>query len=604
MRAGGSVKAARCLFSAVVGILLVLGTALASPATSNDRVHAPRGTRVLAVGQRSLGVGRVARGIVGGNLRWLDDADGAYDPATGQVRTDLARLMRRIGVGSIRYAGGTVANLFDYRHATRRPGCQTSGGFAAPQFAAIPAARSGYTIPRQADFARAAHSATNVMVPMINTTPADAQAFVEAVARATGQSSIVVELGNEPYAPDQRYWRTPDLTRRLDDYILGGTRQQAGSAGDDGLYPVGGCDLLHPVTANGRAGQTYRPRYLPISLGTPPAVRVGGTKWHYVASLADAGPRARVFTVDPTLSRVRFGDGRHGAEPRGALRIHYAAGPMPGFAAMYDALKAVPGVDVQVCSSWATTTFVARMAALGLPYDCIAVHQYAAVAGSSSTREVYRQYVAAATRTDQALGTLRTAMQASAPDRFLTVTEFGGFTADGHSRAEDFMMDLVQAVEYAGQLRNGVRVSNLSNFDVLHEQYGDRFALSGTGYLADMVHAFVGLDPVEVTDPVAALTVAAARSGTRGAVLVVNKRWRGAVTTDLQASGRGGTSCGTFRTLDADPGRPTRASSAGQLPRSVQPTTHRTWRSGTLRHRFPAHSVTLLTFRPEPAGGC
>ncbi|GAA3817198.1 hypothetical protein [Nocardioides panacisoli] len=603
MRTGGSVEPVRSLLLAAVG-LLVLGTTLASPAASHERAHPPRGTPVLTISQQSLDVGRVGRGIVGGNLRWLGDADGAYDPATGRIRTDLARLMHRIGLGTIRYAGGTVANLFDYRHATSRPGCQTSGGFAAPQFAAIPAARSGYTIPRQADFARAAHSATNVMVPMVNTTPADAQAFVRAVARDTGQSSVVVELGNEPYAADQRYWRTPDLSRRLDDYILGGTREQTGSAGDDGLYPVGGCDLLHPATANGRAGQTYRPRYLPISLGTPPVVWVGGTKWHYVAALGDAGPRARAFTVDPSLRRIEFGDGRHGAEPRGALRIRYSAGPMPGFAEMYDALKAMPGVDVQVCSSWATTTFVARMAALGLPYDCIAVHQYAAVAGSSSTRKVYRQYVTAAARTNDALGSLRTAMEASAPDRFLAVTEFGGFTADGHSRAEDFLMDLVQAVEYAGQLRNGVRVSNLSNFDVLHERYGDRFALSGTGYLADMVHAFVGLDPVAVTDPSAGLTVAAARSGARGAVLVVNTRWQGAVTTDLQASGRGGTSCGTFRTLDADPGRPTRAASPGALPRSVRPTTHRTWRSGRLRHRFPARSITLLTFRPEPARGC
>jgi hypothetical protein len=277
---------------------------------------------------------------------------------------------------------------------------------------------------------------------------------------------------------------------------------------------------------------------------------------------------------------------------------------MPGFAQVYDALKTVPGVDVQVCSSWATTAFVARMATLGLPYDCLAVHQYAKVDGAGSTRAVYRRYVTAAARTNDALGALRSAMQATGPDRFLTVTEFGGFTTDGPSRAEDFMMNLVQAVEYAGQIRNGVRVSDVSNFDDLHEAYGDRFTLSGTGYLADLVHAFVGLDPVEVTDPPASLTVAAARSGARGAVLVVNTRWRGAVTANLQAPGRGGVSCGTFRTLAADPGRPTRAAGPGRLPRSVRPTTRRTWRAGTLSHRFPAHSVTLLTYRPRTADGC
>jgi hypothetical protein len=226
------------------------------------------------------------------------------------------------------------------------------------------------------------------------------------------------------------------------------------------------------------------------------------------------------------------------------------------------------------------------------------------ITGSRNDRVVLQRYVAAAQRTNDSLVALRDAMRASDPDRFLTVTEFGGFTDDAHTRADDFLMNVVQAVEYAGQLRSGVRVSDVSNFDDLHETYGDRVALSGTGYLTGMVHAFVGLDPVEASSPSAALTVAAARSGARGAVLVVNTRWQGDVTTRLRASGRGGVSCGTFRTLDAAPGRPTRAPSYGQLPRSVRPTVHRTWGTGALQHRFAAHSVTLLTFRPRPAAGC
>jgi hypothetical protein len=604
MRVGGSVVSARVVLLTIAATLLVLGTTPSAPAAGRDRPHDVRRTSVLTIGRQSLGVGAVAPGIVGGNLRWLDDADGAWDPRAGRIRPAVARLARRIGVRSIRYAGGTVANLFDYRHAQGRPGCQTSGGFAATAFAPIPARRSGYTIAHQAAFARAAHSATNVMVPMVNTTPADARAFVEAVARATGQTSMVVEIGNEPYAPNQRYWRTPELTQRLDEYIRGGTRQQGGSPGDDRLYRTGGCDLLHPASATGAANQAYRPRYVPISLATPPVVWADGVKWSYVPSLADAGPQARVFTVDPSLSKIRFGDGRHGAKPSGTLRIRYDAGPMPGFAQMYDALQDVPGVDVSVCSSWATRAFVTRMAALRLPYDCLAVHQYAEVPGSSSTHTLFGQYVTGARGTNASLASLRTAMTAADPRRFLTVTEFGAFTEHGGSGANDFMMDLVQALEYVGQLQSGVRVSNISNFDVLHEEYGDRVSLSGTAYLADMVHAFVGLDPVAVTNPSASLTVAAARSGSRGAVLVVNTRWADGTTTGLEAPGRGGASCGTFRTLAADPGRPTRAARAGQLPTSVQPTSTVTWRSGALRHRFPAHSITLLTFRPRPAGGC
>lgn len=582
----------------VVGVLLSFALALPVGATpaDPDASRARRSLTVVTVSERSLDLDPVPRTIVGGNLRWLDDADGAWNPRRRRIRTDVARVLRRAGIGSIRYAGGTVANLFDHRRALRRPGCQTSGGFAAPPFVSIGPRRSGYTIPQHARFARSAGAATNLMVPMVNTTVGRARDFVRRVAAATGQSSIVVEIGNEPFLPDQRYWRSFDLDRRLDEYIGGGSRLQGGAAGDDRLYRPRGCDLAHPARADGRADQSYRTRYSPISLADPPVVVVDGRRWHHVADLRTAGPRERAFTVRGA-SRIVFGDGRHGARPEGAMRIRYIAGPMLGYADLYRALHDIDGLDVTVCSAWATRSFVWRMADLGLPYDCLAVHQYGVIRGSRDAATMFDQLMRAARGTNAALARLRAAANAAGTNPDLIVTEFGAFHRRPLQPSQKFAADLVRAVEYVGQLQNGVRISDVSNFDDLLEQYQDRVTLSSSGHLARLIGGFAGRTVVAVDGLPTKVEGVAARRASSAAILLVNSSWSTDRSVAVALPGRPRPTCVRVERLAASPEARTRAATSAEPPTSLRRPRDVVWLDGRLRVPLPAHSVTVLRTR-------
>lgn len=597
----------------VVGVLLPARGLAAEPDAPTITERAER--KALTITQQPRDAGVVPREITGANLRWLNTADGAWDEKKNRLRQDVARLIRRIGLGSIRYPGGTIANVFNFRNALGKPGCQVSGGLLRPAFAPIPPDKSEYTIGRHAQFARMARAGTNIMIPMINSTPADAVAYVKAMAEATGQKRFYVEVGNEPFLTRQRYWRAKPLATRLNDYILGGTRMPDGMPGDHSVYPVGGCNLMKPATGDGSANQTYRPRYTPIAPGTQPRVWVNGNEWEYVKSLT--GENGRVFTVSADRNQIVFGrSGLLGLSgptqpPRGAeIRISYQAGPNPGFTDFYSALKNIPGIDVEVCSSWASVAFVERMDQLKRPYDCIAVHSYANIGGPTRVKMMYNELMKAARAQNARLAYLRDQMRSSplpgAESRYFNVTEFGG---QHHKKAgllqSTFMREIVQGIHLVAQINQGVRVSNLSNFRALFEHFGGRVTLSGRGYLLGMVRHLVGQQPMIVAGTPKGTSVAGTRDGRRASLLVVNASWDKDRKVAIGLPGRTGATCVAVRTLRTEPDRSTRPRNASGRPLSVRTPRSLVWKKDQERlpYNFQAHSISLLTMRPK-TGPC
>lgn len=602
-------------------VLTGVPAAAATPAAAPYAPDAPTPDRAappsLTITTNGIGAPPVAAGIVGGNQRWLLDADHAWDQQAKQVRPRIIELAKQAGIKAVRYPGGTVANLFDYRHAVGTPGCQTSGGFAFTQFAPIPASKSAYTLPRHDTLMDGIGGRTNLMLPMVNTTPAQAKAFVRAAAKATGQKSFVVEIGNEPYLDNQRYWRASDPKVRLEEYIKGGKRVQPAGSGvyknNNGLFKVSGCDLLHPESADGSANQVYRPRFTPISLDPAPVITVAGQTWRYVRSLASHGAGARVFTLDKARRTVRFGDGVHGAKPSGTMRIKYAAGRMPGFSDFYQALKSMDDVDVKVCAGWGRPDFVTRMKALGRRYDCLGVHEYANISGVSEFPDVYRKLMAEGDAETAELGQLRRSMRAAGPgaaSRFLIVTEFGSLRPPYPQQGQRFLHDILLARLLAGQVANGVPISNLSNFASYFEKYGAgadaRFALSSRGYISRLFKQLVGQRPVQVSGSHDGVTVLGTRRGAAAAsLLVVNKRWSAGYAPEIRLPGRDAPTCVGIRTLRTDPKTITRPDNADALPKSVRPAKSVLWRAGTtFRPALASHSITLLTFRPKGTAPC
>ncbi|WP_109506654.1 hypothetical protein [Nocardioides speluncae] len=319
-----------------------------------------------------------------------------------------------------------------------------------------------------------------------------------------------------------------------------------------------------------------------------------------------------MFTLDKLRQTVRFGDGVHGAKPIGTMRIKYTAGRMPGFSDFYKALKSMDDIDVQVCAGWGRPDFVARMKQLGRRYDCLGVHEYANISGVSEFPDVYRKLMAEGDAETAELGLLRRSMRASGPDagkRFLIVTEFGSLNPPYPQQGQRFLHDLLLARLLAGQVLNGVPVSNLSNFASYFEKYGAgdsaRFALASRGYLTRLFRHVVGQRPVQVTGSHDGVTVLGTRRGTTASLLVVNKRWSAAYVPEIRLPGRDAPTCVGIRTLRTDPHTITRGDSADALPKSVRPAKSQVWQAGTpFRPRFGSHSITLLTFRPKGAAPC
>ena len=585
------------------------------------------------------GVPRVSAGLIGGNHRWLDNAGGVLNP-DGTLNASVLTLSKRLGLKSVRYPGGTVANLFNWRHDTTSPGCQTSGGYATKAFGPLSASRTRYTIAKHARFLSRVSARTNLMIPMINTSPREARQFVLSVVRHTGARRLTVEVGNEPMYQKQHYWRSAhSLKQRLTQYIDGGRRNQGPGnvaprdAGYDGLFHVRGCDLRHPVRANGAANQVYRTRYVPISTRMPPQIRIDGRPWRYVKNLRNAG-RGHVFTITHGGTRIRFGDGHgNGARPEGRMRIGpnhpYVAVRQPGYQDFYRALKRLVGTrgitKINVCSGWTSRSFVKAMDARGARYDCLAAHLPATFLGVHTAPAANLTLQRHAARLKSRLLSLRRAERdspvAGAHRRFVIVTEYGAAHTSYPGLGRKFVSTMYRDRLLMGQMRAGVPIGNVYGFDALFRQTGtdsagDKlYALSSTARMLSLWRRTIGRQPVRVqcsgcTVP-GNVKIMATRTGHTVTLMMLNigADSRNTWSPRFAVANRGRDSCITVRRMRADLGAtdlPTRT--GGPVP-SMRPVLVQRWPAGTafpnnagLRSIF-AHSIELMTISPT-AGGC
>ncbi len=553
------------------------------------------------------GVPRVSARLDGANPRWLGNADGLITPS-GTIDPASARLLVSLGLRSLRYPGGTAANLFDYRRFDSDPAtplrCQTSGGFARPAFQSI--VRSAYSPALNRQLTSQVGAVTHLMLPMVNTSTALAAGFVDSV-RAGQQAPLYVEIGNEPYQDSQRYWRSSDDAVRLHQYIHGGLQVQEPATdypGNDGLFALPGCDLLHPVAADGTANQAYRPRFWPISTdaGYLPTITVAGVPWRYVADLAASGPSDTVFTVDPTDREVLFGDGVHGAMPEGAMTISYAVRGL-GFADLYPAL-AKP--RVKVCASWGRLAFVQAMGSR--PYDCVSYHAYAngLGLGDDSVGRAYaalRAQVADRVRVEK---DLRRAIRTPGHlDRFLMVTEYGTLNSLPGQGGLHYN-DLLLAQHMLGQVQAGVRVADISNLQSLLTTVNGTPNLTSRARLLQLVNDLAGQKPTVVRAIGASgIEVLATRVRAVTRLIVLNEReGPGRYRPTLILPGRSRDRCIAIRRLAGPLRSPNAVDPGTRLPATASLTEDR-WDAAQPYHAsFPNHSVTSLTIRPRHAGGC
>ncbi|TDE00199.1 hypothetical protein [Jiangella asiatica] len=317
----------------------------------------------------------------------------------------------RAGVKLVRYPGGTLANLFEWKRAIgplEDRSCQVDSRRANRS-----PLESNYGPDEHEEYVeassldpdtgqpRANPVESQIMVPFHRGTPEDAADWVEYMNAPVGTNPnggtawadvraenghadphdvTYWEVGNEPDRPNQRYWMSEDDAAAMDEYILGGTTQQV-----DQLVGTR-CDHRSSAAASdGSAHQTFTVHYPPV-VPDSETIQVGQSgdpdswvTWTGVADLATAGPDDQVYEFDPASGTILFGDGTNGQiPPQGRdIRATYGSGPHAGYPAYYAAMKAVDP-DIEVCAAWGTAEFVARMEALGheSDYDCLSVHPY------------------------------------------------------------------------------------------------------------------------------------------------------------------------------------------------------------------------------------
>lgn len=605
--------------------------------------------------------------LVGGNHRWPDDGKGMWDPATNTPVADIDTYAREINFKTVRYPGGTVANLFDFTKAIGPQSdreCQTSGGFANGLFEATD---SRYGPDENEKFVDMIDGQTMIMVPTIGRNARDAANYVEYMnSPADGEAGNpnggidwgdvrasnghpepyaipVWEFGNEPYLPNQRYWRSPDIATKVAQFIEGGWRRQTANSDpyvdNDGLFK--GCDLATRQAGTGRPSQVYRVRFAPIGMPgdevgasgvgdgpiTAPVLRVDGEEWRLVDDLSTAGPDDKVYAINQQAGRIRFGDGRHGAIPAAGahLSIEYTSGVHQGFEAFRDAMKAVDP-SITVCAGWGKSEFIEAMGSR--PYDCLGVHSYTTPPDDGTPIRYHNLQRGAGSKSAD-LAAYRQQMAGYFPDPDdrpeLIVSEYGTLNVGIRNYGATMGYSLYLADLVAGQIENDVRLGTMSNLNAPAPPSEDRrnyggvfgsapkFLITAGARMHQMYSAMAG--GTALTTSVANNPELTAQTGTYDGlrvvsvchdgvnqVMVINRDPDNDVTARVDLEGASGSRDVRISTMNAPEVTSYNTDTARDVVHIDR--TNKEVAEPSLTHAFERHSLTLLEFDAGSSGAC
>lgn len=458
----------------VAALLNPTGGAVSRAAEGQGALLAAPGTTIV-IGTDRPGI-RASRRLLGVNHHYYRDGYGIWSEVTDAPRPGAVAGTMRARVQAIRFPGGTIANLYDWKRAigTDRP-CQRDGN---PNDSGLAIrARLGWGPDEYMEFLAATHSAPLIMVPFVRGTPADAADWVEYMNAPAGVAGnphggtdwadrraanghlapYAVkrwEIGNEQDHIDQRYWMAADPAVAV--------RQYANGAKPSSTHERLGKDCDHlasGVASDGSAGQVFEVAYPPV-VASSVQVTVGDQLWHRIATLSAAGASERAYVVRPGSGEIVFGDGVHGAIPADGVvpRASYT-GVHSGFFSFAAAMHDVdPTIDV--CSSWGHREFV--QVAGSRRYDCLTTHAISSfgpgggVADWSSPLEGHDAFIQAADRRIAGMVRLLGDLPRSKP---LWLTEFSTIRGDGDtypSWATSASHAVHMASLWAGFLRSGI----------------------------------------------------------------------------------------------------------------------------------------------------
>ena len=381
----------------------------------------------------------VGDGIFGINHRYAFNGYGSFDPETMQMKEEFAELYHEAGFGSLRYPGGTISNLFNwkdtigpkedrvdqihgYYNNSGQHGIEPNFGLdEAAEFVAEQDSELVYVYALARGDADDAADLIEYLNAEVGSNPNGGTAWAEVRAANGHEEPYNVryfEIGNEMNlggtdgTTSQMYWIDDVPGGALEGYINGGT------ASFTNQYVVAEDDWNETTSySDGTADQVFYLRYARVerdqkaddydsftAVNKGVTITVGGTAWTEVEDLKTAGPDDKVFQVDYKTGAIHFGNGVNGAVPGSGqqIRAGYSV-ERDGFAAVsqamrstmdqineYNSANGLEEKELYVYSSYETVNFVNTMHEDGYDalYDGLTIHPYSGTpAGGSSTEE-------------------------------------------------------------------------------------------------------------------------------------------------------------------------------------------------------------------------
>ncbi len=418
--------------------------------------------------------------IFGINHRYAFNGYGTFDSKAMKVKDDFARLYDEAGFGSIRYPGGTISNLFNWKETLGEKEQRTnqihgfynnSGqGGIAPNFGISEIGTFAQEHDSEIVYVYAlgrgdANDAAD-LIEFLNaaagTNPNGGTAWAD-VRRDLGHAEPFnvryFEIGNEMNQggtdgnSSQQYWTAGVPGGAEKAYIDGGT------ASFTNQYAITRGDWnVEKSKSTGKANQEFGMRYALVERDKKAAdydtftavnvdsvkVKVAGEAWERVDDITKAGASDKVYELNAKTGYFAFGDGTHGMIPaKGAqVTVDYSVN-RDGFVAisqkMRDTMEQInadrekagqTAGEIHIYSSYETEGFVNKMHEGGHDalYDGLTIHPYSGDPGNNGNDEAfYLQAMKLGDAKREHVASYVKLMQKYDPKKVPVISEYGIF---------------------------------------------------------------------------------------------------------------------------------------------------------------------------------
>ena len=417
--------------------------------------------------------------IFGINHRYAFNGYGSFDSTTMQIKDDFLALYEDAGFGSIRYPGGTISNLFNWKttigpveqrknqihgfyNNSGQSGIAPNFGLAEiGAFAEQVGSEMVYVYSLGRGNAQDAADLIEYLNAEVGTNPNGGIDWAAVRAENGHPEPYHVryfEIGNEMQqaygsaydgTASQGYWTTSVAEGSETAYIDGGTAtftQQYAVCEEDwnatASLSDGSANLVrymryanvNPKMDDGSGNIVDDPDFRAVN--DEVSVFVGSTQWTVVDSFENSGAADAHVVIDYSTGAIRFGDGVNGAIPASGQQIYVSYSvERDGFIAISQAMREITDAinqaegsqqEINIYSSYESSGFITKMADRDANdlYDGLTIHPYSGTPdGTGETFYDSAMYKAEAT----GIASVQNYVNMMPADKVPVISEYGIF---------------------------------------------------------------------------------------------------------------------------------------------------------------------------------